>query len=253
MSEDRQITEVLKRQRDFYDKKYTQWPQLRSINLFWKHLGDQIIRLLAVERGKTYLYLGVGDGFLMEHIAKKTEAHITGIDVSSYSIFSSNKKRGNTTSYLCADAQNLPFADNSFNGVIAPAVLHHLPDLKRAFQEFTRVLKDERIVYSLDPKDYFLRRCFNFFLNRIISEDEIQFRQKDLEEAFRSSGFKITSNEPLYLFMPVITPLFRRIKIDIPDWMFHFIVAIDTSLAKKKCLQPLSWVISLVATAQKER
>jgi SAM-dependent methyltransferase len=39
-----------------------------------------------------------------------------------------------------ADAEQLPFPDGSFDLVLGHAVLHHLPDLPRAFAEFERVL-----------------------------------------------------------------------------------------------------------------
>jgi len=39
-----------------------------------------------------------------------------------------------------ADAERLPFADQSFDLVLGHAVLHHIPDLPRAFAEFQRVL-----------------------------------------------------------------------------------------------------------------
>jgi ubiquinone/menaquinone biosynthesis C-methylase UbiE len=39
-----------------------------------------------------------------------------------------------------ADAERLPFADESFDLVLGHAVLHHIPDLARAFAEFERVL-----------------------------------------------------------------------------------------------------------------
>ncbi len=38
------------------------------------------------------------------------------------------------------DASELPFEDESFDIVLGHAVLHHLPDLDRAFAEFERVL-----------------------------------------------------------------------------------------------------------------
>ena len=38
------------------------------------------------------------------------------------------------------DAAELPFEDESFDLVLGHAVLHHLPDLDRAFAEFHRVL-----------------------------------------------------------------------------------------------------------------
>jgi ubiquinone/menaquinone biosynthesis C-methylase UbiE len=39
------------------------------------------------------------------------------------------------------DAAELPFEDESFDLVLGHAVLHHLPDLDRSFEEFARVLK----------------------------------------------------------------------------------------------------------------
>ena len=51
-----------------------------------------------------------------------------------------------------ADAESLPFADESFDLVLGHAVLHHLPDLDRAFAEFRRVLRPGgRIVFAGEP------------------------------------------------------------------------------------------------------
>jgi ubiquinone/menaquinone biosynthesis C-methylase UbiE len=41
---------------------------------------------------------------------------------------------------VASDAAELPFDDESFDLVLGHAVLHHLPDLERAFAEFERVL-----------------------------------------------------------------------------------------------------------------
>ncbi len=247
MTENKNISDVLKRQRDFYNKKYAQWPQLRSVDLFWKHVSDEIITFLKIEKGKKYLYLGVGDGFIMEYIAKKTGAIIFGIDVSDYSLEYCNNKKGNTTHFICADAQQLPFKSNTFHGVIAPAVLHHLPDIERAFSEFKRVLTGDKIVYSIDPRDYFIRRCINLFIKRIVSEDEIQLKQTEVEDMYIASGFKIVASKATFLFIPIIVPLFKRIRIDMPDKLFNFFLGIDTYLAKNRFLQPLSWTFTVVA------
>jgi ubiquinone/menaquinone biosynthesis C-methylase UbiE len=45
------------------------------------------------------------------------------------------------------DAAELPFDDGSFDVVLGHAVLHHLPDLDRAFEEFRRVLKPNGTVF----------------------------------------------------------------------------------------------------------
>jgi ubiquinone/menaquinone biosynthesis C-methylase UbiE len=51
-----------------------------------------------------------------------------------------------------ADAESLPFPDGGFDLVLGHAVLHHLPDLDRAFSEFRRVLAPGgRIVFAGEP------------------------------------------------------------------------------------------------------
>jgi SAM-dependent methyltransferase len=51
-----------------------------------------------------------------------------------------------------ADAESLPYADASFDLVFGHAVLHHLPDLRRAFTEFHRVLRPGgRILFAGEP------------------------------------------------------------------------------------------------------
>ncbi len=51
-----------------------------------------------------------------------------------------------------ADAEALPFADASFDLVLGHAVLHHLPNLRRAFAEFRRVLAPGgRIAFAGEP------------------------------------------------------------------------------------------------------
>jgi SAM-dependent methyltransferase len=51
-----------------------------------------------------------------------------------------------------AEAESLPFADNSVDLVLGHAVLHHLPDLERSFTEFHRVLRPGgRIVFAGEP------------------------------------------------------------------------------------------------------
>jgi ubiquinone/menaquinone biosynthesis C-methylase UbiE len=51
-----------------------------------------------------------------------------------------------------ADAEALPFPDASFDLVLGHAVLHHLPNLDRAFSEFFRVLRPGgRVMFAGEP------------------------------------------------------------------------------------------------------
>jgi SAM-dependent methyltransferase len=54
-----------------------------------------------------------------------------------------------------ADAEQLPFADQSFDLVLGHAVLHHIPDLPRAFAEFERVLAPGgTLLFAGEPSRY---------------------------------------------------------------------------------------------------
>jgi ubiquinone/menaquinone biosynthesis C-methylase UbiE len=54
-----------------------------------------------------------------------------------------------------ADAEHLPFADGSFDLVLGHAVLHHIPDLPRAFAEFERVLAPGgTVLFAGEPSRY---------------------------------------------------------------------------------------------------
>ncbi len=56
---------------------------------------------------------------------------------------------------VATDAERLPFADESFDLVCGHAVLHHIPDLERAFSEFRRVLRPGgAIAFAGEPSRY---------------------------------------------------------------------------------------------------
>jgi SAM-dependent methyltransferase len=56
---------------------------------------------------------------------------------------------------VACDAESLPFEDASFDLVFGHAVLHHLPDLDRALDEFNRVLRPGgRLFFAGEPSRY---------------------------------------------------------------------------------------------------
>jgi SAM-dependent methyltransferase len=81
------------------------------------------------------------------------EATCTDISPGMVSTLGRNAERlGLEVRTARADAESLPFADASFDLVLGHAVLHHLPNLRRAFAEFHRVLRPGgRIVFAGEP------------------------------------------------------------------------------------------------------
>jgi SAM-dependent methyltransferase len=57
---------------------------------------------------------------------------------------------GPRTMLIC-DAHDIPFADGTFDGVVAQAVLEHVVDPARCVEEIHRVLKHDALVYAQTP------------------------------------------------------------------------------------------------------
>ncbi len=56
---------------------------------------------------------------------------------------------------VASDAERLPFEDSRFDLVFGHAVLHHIPDLERAFAEFARVLRPGgTVAFCGEPSRY---------------------------------------------------------------------------------------------------
>lgn len=97
-------------------------------------------------RGKTVLEIGVGAGTDFQNWCNFA-SHATGVDLTDTAIaltsehLSVNAISPSRYTLRRADAENLPFADNSFDLVYSWGVLHHTPDTHRAFREVFRVMK----------------------------------------------------------------------------------------------------------------
>ncbi len=102
------------------------------------------------------LEVGAGTGYFSLNLLRAgivRDATCTDISPGMVRTLATNAERlGLTVKSLRADAESLPFAAESFDLVLGHAVLHHLPDLERAFSEFHRVLKPGgRIVFAGEP------------------------------------------------------------------------------------------------------
>ena len=80
-------------------------------------------------------------------LGKGTEAIVGNPDIE---LVETDVSFGPRTTVIC-DAHSIPFANNSFDGVIVQAVLEHVVDPSRCVEEIHRVLKDDGLVYAETP------------------------------------------------------------------------------------------------------
>jgi SAM-dependent methyltransferase len=94
-------------------------------------------------QGKRVLDIGSGNGYVLSKYAKEG-ADVIGIDLTPTAIDLCKKRfqlLGLKGDFRVADAEKLPFEDNSFDCVCSMGVLHHVPDTEKAVSEIWRVLK----------------------------------------------------------------------------------------------------------------
>ena len=105
------------------------------------------------------LEIGAGTGYFSLHLLMSGvvgRATCTDISPGMVTALEQNAERLDLeVEALVADAEQLPFEDDSFDLVVGHAVLHHLPDLTQAFAELFRVLKPGgTIVFAGEPSRY---------------------------------------------------------------------------------------------------
>ena len=134
MANDRENSTFVFSAGDKYDRVTGAWSRL---------LAPGFVDFMTIQEGDSVLDVGCGTGVLSLAIAEKTRASkIVGIDLSAGFI---EYARGKSSDYRLVfqqgDAQNLPYADTSFDRCMAMLVLQFVPDKARAIAEMKRVTK----------------------------------------------------------------------------------------------------------------
>jgi ubiquinone/menaquinone biosynthesis C-methylase UbiE len=128
--------------------------QAQVVGKLRKVLGARLDR--GFERS---LEVGAGTGYFSLNLLRSgvvADATCTDISPGMVRALNGNAERlGLSVRTARADAESLPFPDDSFDLVLGHAVLHHLPDLQRAFGEFHRVLEPGGyVVFAGEPSRF---------------------------------------------------------------------------------------------------
>jgi ubiquinone/menaquinone biosynthesis C-methylase UbiE len=152
----------------------------------------------------TSLELGCGTGFFTLNLKLAgilDQAWVTDLSPGMVAVAQRNAAAlGFEISGRVADAERLPFDDDSFDLVLGHAVLHHIPDLDQSLREVLRVLKPGgRFVFAGEPTrhgDVIARRLSRLTwwattnLTRLPALSQWRRPQAELDESSRAAALE---------------------------------------------------------------
>ena len=100
------------------------------------------VRLLDPQPGWRVLDLATGTGDFAFETASRVPARVTGVDLSVPMLRVGLRKRGNSpVDLLCGDAEDLPFREETFDGLTIGFGIRNVARLGAGLREMCRVLK----------------------------------------------------------------------------------------------------------------
>ncbi len=137
-------------------------PRYEEVAVLQREVGARLLERLPIFtlRPKRILDLGCGTGFLSRGLLSHyPKAQVVSLDLAEGMLREARGKRGlkdkllRRQGFVCADAESLPFADDSFDMVISNLTLQWCGDLAGTFAEINRVLSKEGVLLysSLGP------------------------------------------------------------------------------------------------------
>jgi ubiquinone/menaquinone biosynthesis C-methylase UbiE len=135
-----------------YADAYTGWGPAARYRRSQVHAVDQV--LLGLDGG-TLLDVGCGPGMMVRHLLDERPGDfaVTGCDRSAAMVDAARQRAGDEASFSVGDVEDLPFADGSFDAVLAMGVLEYV-DVGPALHEIARVVRPGglAVVITLNPR-----------------------------------------------------------------------------------------------------
>jgi demethylmenaquinone methyltransferase / 2-methoxy-6-polyprenyl-1,4-benzoquinol methylase len=144
-----------------------------GIDRSWR---NRLVWMLAEHRPSAVLDVATGTADLAVAIASLNPARINGIDISGRMLEIGKRKvtqRGldRLITLERADAEDIPFPDESFDAVTVAFGVRNFAHLERGLSEIRRVLRPEGKVLILEfsrPPSFIVRQLFGFYSRRIV-------------------------------------------------------------------------------------
>jgi ubiquinone/menaquinone biosynthesis C-methylase UbiE len=225
---------------DQYDGVRYQVPHARCYHMWW------VTDMLAdtADHG-LWLDLGCGTGWIHEVLESLgSRRRLVGIDISAGML---RHAQGKQLPVVRGDAQQLPFEDGCFDGVLAKGILHHIPDMEEAIAEVRRVLKPGGIAVMTDPNlsplrvlKYVLRNRDAHFSHQHRSIGPGEYRRK-IAASLEVLDFQYFGLLAYPAAFPDILPF------ALPPALVEALIRLDRRLAHLPLLKHFCWAFKLTA------
>lgn len=136
-----------------YDKRY-QEIQTRKFQAVSNFI-ENIPRLLEI---------GCGTGFFLEEFSEFAD-EVFAVDFS-LKMLKKAKNRSDEAFLVCADADKLPFKDQSFETVVSLTLLQNMPHPAFTLEEMSRVVKEEgKVIVTVLKKKFSIDEIKNWMIS----------------------------------------------------------------------------------------
>ena len=157
-----------------------------------------LLNLCQLVKGKRYLDLGTGNGYIAFEMAKQTpDIFVTGIDIVAKAVEVNNQKakieKYNHVNFVAYQGIELPFDDRDFSGVVSRYAFHHFPNPTLAAKEISRIVERDGFCIIADPVPN--RQDKTEFINQFAGlkdDGHVRFHTgEEIESIFGGAGFRV--------------------------------------------------------------
>ncbi|MGH7195351.1 MAG: class I SAM-dependent methyltransferase [Candidatus Saccharimonadales bacterium] len=174
-------------------------------------MDEQMAKALKLNAGAHVLDAGCGEGNVAIYLAEKYGLRVSGVDLLDFNIknakANAEKRHVKGLDFQIASYMDLPFSDNSFDGVYTMETLVHAPDYRQALAELYRVLRPggklALFEYSITPEAG-LSKIDKSALERIRQVNKVasmpafnHFEHRSFKPKLEAAGFSHVKEEEI--------------------------------------------------------
>src|SRR5690606_13514670 len=140
-----------------------------------------------IKKGKI-LDMGCGMGSTSDFLSKQNLGEITGLDFSQEELDKAKSWYPHIT-YVQANAEQMPFDDETFDTIILRDALHHFyeeADFDKVGKEIVRILKKDGILIFFDPNVNFIIKA----LRKVAKHEDAECSYEEVRDIVKKFGFK---------------------------------------------------------------